>query len=86
MKLKRITLIFILLALFIFANNSNLFTKERSEDPVLLAHVGMSQTYPMEGITGDTCTAERIYEPEHLYIGNDIPSMEVAFKDITYFI
>lgn len=78
---KRIAFILFLLALFMFANNSNLFTKARSEDPILLAHVGMSQTYPMEGIAGDTCTAEIIYEPEHPYIGNTIPSMEAAFKE-----
>ncbi|WP_338448654.1 glycerophosphodiester phosphodiesterase family protein [Niallia oryzisoli] len=79
--IKRIALIFLLFVLFIFFNNSSLFTKERSEDPVLLAHAGLSQTYPMEGLTGDTCTAERIYEPEHPYIGNTIPSMEAAFKE-----
>jgi glycerophosphoryl diester phosphodiesterase len=79
--LKRTALILIVLVLFMFVNNSNLFTKERSEDPVLLAHVGMSQTYPMEGIESDTCTAERIYEPEHPFIGNTIPSMEAAFRE-----
>lgn len=63
-----------------FVNNTNLFTEKRGNDPVLLAHVGMSQTYPMEGIQSDTCTAEIIYEPEHLYIGNTIPSMEAAFN------
>ena len=78
--IKRIALIFILFVLFVFFNNSSLFTKERSEYPVLLAHAALSQTYPMEGLTGDTCTAERIYEPEHPYIGNTIPSMEAAFK------
>ncbi|EEM80197.1 Glycerophosphoryl diester phosphodiesterase [Bacillus thuringiensis serovar huazhongensis BGSC 4BD1] len=34
----------------------------------------------MEGIEGDTCTAERIHEPEHSYLENTIPSMEAAFK------
>jgi glycerophosphoryl diester phosphodiesterase len=78
--LKVTALIFLLLVLFMFVNNSNLFTKERNVDPLLLAHVGMSQTYPMEGIQNDTCTAERIFEPEHPYIGNTIPSMEAAFE------
>lgn len=77
--LKRALLIIILLALFIFFNNSNLFTKERDGDPQLLAHAALSQTYPKEGIENDTCTAERIYEPVHPYIGNTIPSMEAAF-------
>ncbi|MBP2242120.1 glycerophosphoryl diester phosphodiesterase [Cytobacillus eiseniae] len=80
-RLKRTAMILSFLLLFMFVNNSNLFTKERSERPTLLSHVGMSQTYPMEGVTGDTCTAERIYEPEHPYIGNTIPSMEAAFHE-----
>src|SRR5690606_16962923 len=63
-----------------FLNNSSLFTKDRSGDPFLLAHRGLAQTFSMEGIEGDTCTAERIYEPEHSYIENTIPSMEAAFN------
>lgn len=53
--------------------------KASNEEPFLLAHRGMAQTFPMEGIQGDTCTAEIIYEPEHPYLENTIPSMEVAF-------
>jgi len=58
-----------------------LFAKAQSDTPLLLAHRGMAQTFPMEGITGDTCTAEIIYEPEHPYLENSIPSMEAAFKE-----
>jgi len=47
---------------------------------LLLAHRGLAQTFPMDGITGDTCTAERIYEPEHPYIENTISSMKAAFE------
>ncbi|MCD5323361.1 MULTISPECIES: glycerophosphodiester phosphodiesterase family protein [Pontibacillus] len=78
--MKRIGLLFLLLILFMFVNNSNWFHKGDNSTPKLLAHVGMSQTYPMDGITGETCTAKRIFEPEHPYIGNTIPSMEAAFK------
>ncbi|QBP43127.1 glycerophosphodiester phosphodiesterase family protein [Paenisporosarcina antarctica] len=62
-----------------FLNNSSLFTKERQTEPFLLAHRGLPQTFSMKGIESDTCTAERIYEPEHPYIENTIPSMEAAF-------
>jgi glycerophosphoryl diester phosphodiesterase len=34
----------------------------------------------MEGITNETCTAERIYVPDHPYLENTIPSMEAAFQ------
>ncbi|WP_415814192.1 glycerophosphodiester phosphodiesterase family protein [Mesobacillus thioparans] len=64
-----------------FVNNSSLFTKERSGKPILLAHRGLGQTFHMEGITGETCTAERIYEPEHPYIENTTPSMKAAFGE-----
>ncbi|WP_410768959.1 glycerophosphodiester phosphodiesterase family protein [Fontibacillus sp. BL9] len=68
------------LILFIYLNNSSLFVGERDGTPKLLAHRGLAQTFPMEGIENDTCTAERIFEPEHPYLENTIPSMEAAFK------
>ncbi|WNS76252.1 glycerophosphodiester phosphodiesterase family protein [Bacillus sp. DTU_2020_1000418_1_SI_GHA_SEK_038] len=77
---KRFTITLLILAVFMFLNNSSLFTKARDGAPLLLAHRGMAQTFPMEGITGETCTAERIFEPEHSFLENTIPSMEAAFK------
>lgn len=77
---KRFSIFILVLAAFMFFNNSSLFTKANDEPPLLLAHRGMAQTFPMEGITGETCTAERIYEPEHPFLENTIPSMEAAFK------
>ncbi|MFE8699917.1 glycerophosphodiester phosphodiesterase family protein [Cytobacillus sp. FJAT-54145] len=69
-----------LLAFFIYINNSSLIVKDSNEKPMLLAHRGLAQTFPMEGITGDTCTAERIHEPEHPFIENTLPSMKAAFE------
>ncbi len=76
---KRFLLFFLLLVGFMYVNNTSLFTKTTAEDPFLLAHRGLGQTFPIEGITADACTAMRIYEPEHPYIENTIPSMEAAF-------
>lgn len=78
--MKRIAIFFLVLIIFIFLNNTSLFTKASSDKPLLLAHRGVSQTFTMEGITGETCTAERIYKPEHPYIENTIPSMDAAFE------
>lgn len=78
---KRLLLFLLLLSLFIFLNNSSIFTKERKVDPLLLAHRGLGQTFSMEGIQGDTCTAERIHPPDHPYLENTIPSMEAAFEN-----
>ena len=79
-SLKRLFVFLLLLSLFIFLNNSTFFTKEREEKPLLLAHRGLGQTFSMEGIQGDTCTAEVIHPPEHPYLENTIPSMEAAFE------
>ncbi|KKO53964.1 glycerophosphodiester phosphodiesterase [Paenibacillus sp. DMB20] len=73
-------LFFVILFVFIYVNNTSLFTKERTAKPLLLAHRGLGQTFPMEGIESDTCTASRIYEPEHPYLENTIPSMKAAFE------
>ena len=78
--LKKIVIFLLLLSLFIFLNNSSIFAKDREGDPFLLAHRGIGQTFSMEGIQGDTCTAERIFPPEHPYLENSIPSMEAAFE------
>lgn len=79
LKRKTTWIIFILFVL-VYVNNSSLFAKRDEGKPLLLAHRGLSQTFSMEGIEGDTCTAERIHEPEHSYLENTIPSMEAAFK------
>jgi glycerophosphoryl diester phosphodiesterase len=45
----------------------------------LVAHRGVAQTFHREGLTNETCTAERIYPPEHPYLENTIASMKAAF-------
>ncbi|WP_127491764.1 glycerophosphodiester phosphodiesterase family protein [Paenibacillus glycanilyticus] len=74
---------FIVIALVIvlvFLNNTTYFAKPLGGEPLLLAHRGMAQIFTMEGIQNDTCTAERIYEPEYQYLENTISSMEAAFE------
>ncbi|SDC95516.1 glycerophosphoryl diester phosphodiesterase [Paenibacillus sp. UNCCL117] len=80
MARSKLFLLFAALLVFIFVNNSSLLRKQRHDDPLLLAHRGLGQTFAVEGIENDTCTAERIYEPEHPYLENTIPSMEAAFE------
>jgi glycerophosphoryl diester phosphodiesterase len=78
---NKIVIFLLLLVLFIYLNNSSLFASKQTGEPFLLAHRGMAQTISMEGITNETCTAERIYEPEHPFIENTIASMEAAFTN-----
>lgn len=67
------------LLLFIVVNNHALFAPASASQPFLLAHRGLGQTFGMEGITGDTCTAARIFPPEHPYLENSIPGIDAAF-------
>jgi len=46
----------------------------------LIAHRGVHQTYSRDGLTNETCTAERIFPPEHGLIENTIASMKAAFN------
>lgn len=77
--MKKFILALFALVVFIYVNNTSLFMNKEDRAPSLLAHRGLAQTFPMEGIQSDTCTAERIDEPEHPYLENTISSMEAAF-------
>ncbi|WP_031309314.1 glycerophosphodiester phosphodiesterase family protein [Brevibacillus laterosporus] len=77
---RKIVWICLVLFVFIYGNNSSLFAHRPDGSPLLLAHRGLAQTFSMENITNDTCTAERIMIPEHPYLENTIPSMDAAFK------
>ena len=67
------------LAAFVYVNNTSLLSPSRGGRPTLLAHRGLHQTFPAEGLKADTCTAARIHPPEHGFLENTIPSMQAAF-------
>ncbi|PGH85798.1 glycerophosphodiester phosphodiesterase [Bacillus thuringiensis] len=77
---RKTTWVILILLAFFYVNNSSFLAKRSEGIPLLLAHRGLSQTFSMEGIESDTCTAERIDLPEHFYLENTIPSMEAAFQ------
>ncbi|MEK3978231.1 glycerophosphodiester phosphodiesterase family protein [Psychrobacillus sp. FSL K6-2836] len=79
-NIKRFFIFLFILVGFVYLNNTSLFSQDRNREPLLLAHRGLSQNFYMEGITGETCTAERIYEPDHPFLENTISSMEAAFE------
>jgi glycerophosphoryl diester phosphodiesterase len=70
----------LLLAGFIYLNNADWLTNATAGSPVLLAHRGLAQTFDLDGVTNDTCTATRIHAPTHPYLENTIASMEAAFR------
>jgi glycerophosphoryl diester phosphodiesterase len=63
----------------VLAYNSSAFAPAPGVRPLLIAHRGLGQTFSREGLTGDTCTATRIFLPEHPYLENTIASFEAAF-------
>lgn len=46
----------------------------------VLAHRGLHQTYSRQDLERDTCTADRIFPPEHGHLENTISSMAAAFS------
>jgi glycerophosphoryl diester phosphodiesterase len=66
-------------AAFVYLNNTSLLATRHGEKPLVLAHRGLHQTFPTEGLAGDTCTATRIFPPEHAYLENTLDSMWAAF-------
>jgi glycerophosphoryl diester phosphodiesterase len=64
----------------VVAFNLSMFEAPHREGSArLIAHRGVHQTYHREDLGRDTCTAERIYPPEHELLENTLPSMEAAF-------
>ena len=45
----------------------------------VIAHRGLSQTFSQDGLTNETCTASRIFEPRHSFLENTLDSIEAAF-------
>ena len=79
--MRRIRLGLVLLGIAFGAialGNSSLWTTPETK-PTLLAHRGLAQTYGTAGLTATTCTAARIFPPEHAFIENTLPSMRAAF-------
>lgn len=80
MRVLRVLLtLLVLFAVAAFALNTNLLAPTSRGKPTLLAHRGVHQTFPPEGVESDTCTAVRIRPPEHAFLENTISSMEAAF-------
>ncbi len=69
----------LLLTAGLWAGNSSALRGTEGGRPLLLAHRGIAQTFPLAGVENDTCTASRIDPPEHAYIENTLPAMRAAF-------
>ena len=80
LRFARLLALFALaLATAVFMLNTNLLAPQPLARPLIIAHRGLGQTFHREGITGQTCTAERIFPPEHPYLENTIAGFAAAF-------
>lgn len=69
----------LVLVIFMFLNNTSLFSKPPAGKPRMLAHRGLAQTFDINGLKWDSNTASMIHKPVHPFIENTIPSMREAF-------
>ncbi len=77
-KRRRLGLIILALTLSIYLFNASWVAGPGKDELNLLAHRGVHQTYHREGLTNETCTAERINPPSHSFLENTIDSMHAA--------
>ncbi len=61
--------------------NTNLLAPAPVGKPLIIAHRGLGQTFHREGLTGTTCTAVRIFPPEHPFLENTLAGFRAAFAD-----
>lgn len=74
----RLVLITLMICGALWVANTSMFSD--GGETRLLAHRGVHQTFPMDGVGNDTCTAARIHEPTHAFLENTIASMNAAFE------
>ncbi|WOI53408.1 glycerophosphodiester phosphodiesterase family protein [Parvularcula sp. LCG005] len=69
----------LIIAILWLLNTSMFALPPEGQQPALISHRGVHQTYHRAALERDTCTAIRIDEPRHTYLENTIPSMQAAF-------
>jgi glycerophosphoryl diester phosphodiesterase len=77
---KRGLLVLLVFAAAVYVFNASWRVAPPADPQVaLISHRGVHHTFDREGLENDTCTAERIYAPEHELFENTIASMQAAF-------
>lgn len=76
---QRAVLAGVALVAALWLGNSSWLHGAPGRPPLLLAHRGMAQTFPIAGLTGSEDTSKLIYPPEHPYLENTLASMAAAF-------
>jgi glycerophosphoryl diester phosphodiesterase len=76
---KRRALAGLIAATLLWARNSSWLHGPTARAPLLLAHRGLAQTFPIADMRPSDDTSKRIYPPEHPYLENTLASMSAAF-------
>jgi glycerophosphoryl diester phosphodiesterase len=77
--LRVLALLVLAVAAAVFVVNASQFAPAPAGKPRIIAHRGLGQTFHREDLTGTTCTAARIFPPEHPYLENTIAGFAAAF-------
>lgn len=71
--------VFVGILIALWAANASCLARAPTTGPKLMAHRGVHQTFPPDGLTATTCTAALIRPPTHRLIENTLPAMQAAF-------
>lgn len=77
---RRLALFGLALALALWLGNSSWLHGAPGGPPLLLAHRGLAQTFPIAQLSGSEDTSKLIYPPEHAFLENTLASMAAAFE------
>jgi glycerophosphoryl diester phosphodiesterase len=79
LRWKRTARVGLAVAATLWVGNSSWLHGATGKPPLLLAHRGLGQTFPIGELGGAEDTSKMIDAPEHPFIENTLPSMEAAF-------
>jgi len=77
-RAKILLWLFGLLVAWLTLSNASWLAPDPAGKRILIAHRGVSQLFDHAGVTDTSCTATRIYPPEHPYIENSLRSLRAA--------
>lgn len=77
---QRLALLGLALLMALWLGNSSWLYGAPGKPPLLLAHRGLAQTFPIAQLSGSEDTSKLIYPPEHPFLENTLASMAAAFE------
>jgi glycerophosphoryl diester phosphodiesterase len=69
----------LVLAGAVYLNNASWLAPAPDGPPLVVAHRGLGQIFSREGLTGETCTAERMIPVDHAFLENTLDGIAAAY-------